>query len=66
MDKVKKAFIIYSFHRNASPDATKRLGLWQSEKYAFEKCLYQDNAILDMDAVQEELPSHYIKKDSII
>ncbi|MGE1103493.1 class I SAM-dependent methyltransferase [Peribacillus simplex] len=46
--KLKKAFIIHSFHGTASPDATKRLSLWQSEKYAFEKCLYQDDSILDM------------------
>ncbi|MCM3676790.1 class I SAM-dependent methyltransferase [Peribacillus simplex] len=26
----------------------KKLGLWQSEKYAFEKYLYQDDAILDI------------------
>lgn len=38
------------FHGAASvyADATKSLGLWQSEKYAFEKYLNQEDAILDI------------------
>ncbi|TVX75873.1 class I SAM-dependent methyltransferase [Peribacillus simplex] len=50
MDKIEKSFIINSFHEAASlyADATKKLGLWKSEKYAFEKYLYQNDAILDI------------------
>ncbi|MFE4709049.1 hypothetical protein [Peribacillus simplex] len=57
MDKVKKAFIIHSFHGAASPDTTKRLGPWQSEKYAFEKYLCQDDAILDIGYRKNHLPT---------
>ena len=47
---MKKVLSFILFHGAASlfADATKKLGLWQSEKYAFEKYLYQDDAILDI------------------
>ncbi|MFD6209832.1 class I SAM-dependent methyltransferase [Peribacillus sp. NPDC060253] len=50
MDKIEKGFIINSFHEAASlyAQATKKIGLWQSEKYAFEKYLYPDDTILDI------------------
>lgn len=50
MDKIEKGFINNSLHEAASlyADATKNLDLWQSEKYAFEKYLYQDDTILDI------------------
>ncbi|MFS0767137.1 class I SAM-dependent methyltransferase [Peribacillus phoenicis] len=50
MDKIEKGFIINSFHGAASvyADATKKLGLWQSEDYAFEKYLNREDAILDI------------------
>lgn len=50
MDKIEKGFIINSLHEAASlyADATKNFDLWQSEEYAFEKYLYQDDTILDI------------------
>ncbi|WP_375090905.1 hypothetical protein ACDZ29_11890 [Peribacillus sp. RS7] len=50
MDKIEKGFINNSLHESASlyADATKNFDLWQSEKYAFEKYLYQDDTILDI------------------
>jgi ubiquinone/menaquinone biosynthesis C-methylase UbiE len=50
MDKIEKGFIINSFHEAAPlyADATKKIGLWQSEKYAFEKYFSQDDKILDI------------------
>lgn len=50
MNKTEKDYIINSFTEDFAfyADATKGMGLWQSEKYAFEKYFNQTDSILDI------------------